>query len=138
MRGVFTREERAVVVFLVVSLLIGTAVAQSRRILPSHIPDFSGTEASSGEPPARPEDAGPVDINTAGVDDLVRLPGVGQVRAAEIVRVREQRGGFSSLDDLLDVRGIGPVTLDGLRSHAIVGGGAASADSCLVPDGSGS
>jgi competence ComEA-like helix-hairpin-helix protein len=135
MRGILTREERAVVLFLAVSLLLGSTIVQSRRIFTSSIPDFSGTEAPSAQRQAVVDNAGPVDVNAAGIDDLVRLPGVGPVRAAEIVRERQRRGGFVSLDDLLEVRGIGPVTLEKLRSHAVAGRRVASADSCLAPDG---
>jgi competence ComEA-like helix-hairpin-helix protein len=131
MRGIFTREERVVVLFLAVSLLAGSAVIQARRVLPAVIPDFTGASESAGLETESERPAGPIDVNTACVDELVRLPGIGPVRAAEIVRVRDLRGGYSSLDELLDVRGIGPVTLEGLRGSATVGSGASSvADSC--------
>jgi len=132
MRGVFTREERAVVLFLTVSLLVGSALVQARRVFPESVPDFAGaTESPDSATAASEQPTGPVDINTAGVDELVRLPGVGPVRAGEIVRLRELRGGYATLDELLDVKGIGPVTLDGLREHATVGSGPTSAaDSC--------
>ncbi|MFH1690441.1 MAG: helix-hairpin-helix domain-containing protein [Candidatus Eisenbacteria bacterium] len=127
MRGIFTREERAVVLFLAVSLLVGSAVVQARRVFPSSVADFGGTSEPPGRAPALVErPTGPVDVNTAGVDELVRLPGVGPVRAREIVRQRTLRGGYSSLDELLDVRGIGPVTLEKLRGEATVGAGVAS------------
>ena len=138
MRGVFTREERAVVLFLAVSLLVGSAVVRVGRVFPSAIPDFGGASGRRGL--ASAVDAlptWPVDVNTAGVDDLVRLPGIGPVRAAEIVRRRELSGGFSTLEELLEIKGIGPVTLDGLRDKATVGGGAASsADSGRATDAS--
>jgi competence ComEA-like helix-hairpin-helix protein len=131
MRGIFTREERAVVLFLAVSLLIGSAVMQARRVFPSVIPDFAGASDPSDAEPSVERPIGPVDVNTATADELVRLPGIGPVRAAAIVRERDLRGGYSSLDELLDVRGIGPVTLEGLRGSAIVGDGEPSvADSC--------
>jgi len=139
MRGVFTREERAVVLFLTLSLLIGSAVVQARRVFPESVPDFGEVsvrteqQAAGVEPPA-----GPVDINAGSIEDLMRLPGVGPVRAGEIVRLRELRGGFASLDELLDVKGIGPVTLDGLRDHAIVSAILESeADSCGTAAGPG-
>ena len=132
MGSVFTREERAVVLFLTVSLLVGSALVQARRVFPESVPDFAGaTESPDSETAASEQPTGPVDINTAGVDQLVRLPGIGPVRAGEIVRQRTLRGRYATLDELLDVKGIGPVTLDGLREHATVGGGPTSeADSC--------
>ena len=139
MGGVFTREERVVVLFLAVSLLVGSAVVRVGRVFPSAIPDFGGVSDQRGR--ASAVDAlpmWPVDINTAGLDDLVRLPGVGPVRAAEIVRWRELNGGYATLEELLEIKGIGPVTLDGLRDKATVGGGSASpADSSRATDASG-
>ena len=136
MRGIFTREERVVVLFLAVSLLVGSAVVQAGRVFPSLVPDFGGASGQAPEVDELP--TWPVNINTAGVDDLVRLPGVGPVRASAIVYRREVRGRFSTLDELLEIKGIGPVTLDGLRDKATVGGRAASvADSGWTTDASG-
>ncbi len=56
-----------------------------------------------------------LDINSAQVDALMALPGIGEVRAHAIVRHREQNGDYASVDDLLSVPGIGPATLDALR-----------------------
>lgn len=61
------------------------------------------------------EAAGPVDLNAASASDLEALPGIGPATAAAIVDERERRGRFSSVDDLLDVRGIGPAKLEQLR-----------------------
>ena len=140
MRGIFTREERVVVLFLAVSLLVGSAVVQARRVFPSVVPDFGGASRVSGQAPEVDEPpTWPVDVNTADVTDLVRLPGIGPVRASAIVSLRELRGGYSTLEELLEIKGIGPVTLDGLRDKATVGGGAVSAaDSGRTMDASGS
>jgi len=61
---------------------------------------------------------GPVDVNSGSVDDLVRLPGIGETLAARIIAYREAYGPFASLDDLQRVSGIGPATVDGFRDHA--------------------
>ena len=50
---------------------------------------------------------GPVDLNTATETQLETLPGIGPSFAAAIIRERERRGGFTSVDQLRDVRGIG-------------------------------
>lgn len=57
-----------------------------------------------------------VDINQATVADLDRLPGVGPSTARAIVDHRMRNGPFASVDDLLAVRGIGPVKLAELRA----------------------
>ena len=60
-------------------------------------------------------DARKVDLNTAPVDELVRLPGIGEVLAGRIVAYREAHGRFASVDELVAVSGIGPVVLEGIR-----------------------
>ena len=62
----------------------------------------------------------PVDLNRAGPDELTELPGVGEVLAARIVIHREAHGPFDTLEDLLDVPGIGEGKLEGLRDYASV------------------
>jgi competence protein ComEA len=49
------------------------------------------------------------------------LPGVGPATAAAIVAQRERHGPFHSIDDLLDVRGIGAAKLDAFRDLVTVG-----------------
>ncbi len=59
----------------------------------------SGTDPGSG--------AGPLDLNTATSTQLETLPGIGPSFAAAIIRERQRRGGYTSVDQLRDVRGIG-------------------------------
>ena len=59
--------------------------------------------------------SGPLDLNTATMEQLDALPGVGPATAKAILDERTRRGRFRSVDDLLDVRGIGPAKLDALR-----------------------
>ena len=66
-------------------------------------------------------DLSPIDLNTADVYDLQRLPGIGEVRAQAIVAYREEHGPFSSVDELDNVEGIGEGILSGLRDYASVG-----------------
>jgi competence protein ComEA len=56
-----------------------------------------------------------VDLNTATEADLDTLPGVGPVTARAILDWRTEHGGFTSVDELLEVSGIGEVTLEELR-----------------------
>jgi len=57
----------------------------------------------------------PVDLNTATPDQLDALPGVGPATAAAILGYRRQHGRFRSVQDLLQIAGIGPAKLDRLR-----------------------
>lgn len=64
--------------------------------------------------------AGPVNINSATADQLDVLPGVGPTTAVAIVAHRQQHGPFQTVEQLGDVRGIGPAKLDALRGLVTV------------------
>lgn len=66
--------------------------------------------------------SGTVNINTASAEQLQLLPGVGETRARALIEERKHRGGFKSVDELLDVKGIGDASLDRLRPFVTVDG----------------
>lgn len=59
----------------------------------------------------------PININTAGAEELEILPGVGPRMAQAIIDFREAHGKFSSLEDLQKVKGIGPRKFAAIRPH---------------------
>lgn len=59
-------------------------------------------------------------LNEATVQDLDRLPGIGQKRAEEIVALRTRLGRFKRTTELLRVRGIGPRSLASLQEHLVL------------------
>lgn len=67
-----------------------------------------------GEPVAA-SGGGGVSLNSAPVTELTTLPGVGPATAAAIVAHRESTGGFQSVEQLLEVKGIGPAKFESLR-----------------------
>jgi competence protein ComEA len=69
----------------------------------------AGASSGSGIP------TGPVHLNSATVEQLDALPGVGPVTAQKIVDYRQKHGAFTSVDELDAVSGIGPARLDQLR-----------------------
>lgn len=80
-----------------------------------------GVAVLAGSPPVHAQEqklaampaAATVNINTADAETLaVKLKGVGESRAMEIVRYREAYGPFASADELTEVKGIGKATLD--------------------------
>jgi competence protein ComEA len=77
------------------------------RVGESVPPDASGANATSS--------SDVIDLNSATVAQLDTLPGVGPATAQAIVDYREKHGRFRSVDELLDVRGIGPAKLDEIR-----------------------
>lgn len=74
-------------------------------------------EAGSPAMPVRGGTTGDglIDVNTAGAAVLESLPGVGPTLAQRIVEYRETNGPFQSPEDLVDVPGIGPATLEKFR-----------------------
>lgn len=64
--------------------------------------------------------SGPVNLNTATIEQLDTLPGVGPTTAQAIIAWRQQHGAFRSVQDLLEVRGIGPAKLESLRDQVTV------------------
>jgi competence protein ComEA len=67
----------------------------------------AGTDDPSASESGGRAPAGPLNLNTATATDLETLPGIGPTLADAIVREREKLGGFKSVDDLKQVRGIG-------------------------------
>jgi len=63
---------------------------------------------------------GLININSADATELEELSGIGEVLAAAIVSYRDEHGPFASIEDLMDVSGIGPATLEEIRDHVSV------------------
>ena len=61
-----------------------------------------------------------IDINTATIPELDRLPGIGPVKAKSIVDYRKRIGGFNNLEQLKDVRGIGDKTFDAIKDSIYI------------------
>ena len=104
-----TRAARALVLAVVAALAaqVGAGVAAG-----------STPEAAGKEPTLN----GVVNVNTATVEELQLLPGIGEARAQAVVDMRKKRGGFKSVDELLEVKGIGPSGLQRLRPHVTLTG----------------
>lgn len=105
----------------------GTGLAGLNRARPL----VDGEQIVVGEPPAAgsgpaappapggtaPLPAGPVSLNSATPEQLDTLPGVGPVLAAAIIAYREEHGGFTDTEQLLDVSGIGESRMAELRDR---------------------
>jgi competence protein ComEA len=83
---------------------------------PAAAPAPGPAGAAAGGQPGSGAGAAPVALNTATVDQLDTLPGVGPVLAQHIVDYRTQHGGFRSVDELREVNGIGDRRFADLRN----------------------
>lgn len=68
-------------------------------------------------PPAGAAAGGMVSLNSADAAGLTTLDGVGDATAAAIIEFREKNGGFSSIEQLMDVSGIGPAKFEAMKDH---------------------
>jgi competence protein ComEA len=92
-----------------------------RAILPALVASLGLAAAAFGAAEGR-QLQGVVNVNTASLEELQLLPGVGEARARAIVELRKQRGGLKSLEDLRSVKGIGEASLERLRPHVAFDG----------------
>ncbi len=85
-----------------------------------------GNDASRLElhipPAAEMEEPQKIDLNRAGSWLLEALPGIGEVRAGDIISYREQNGLFRNINELLKVKGIGPATFEKIKDLVTVAG----------------
>ncbi len=130
-----TRSETAVILFLSFGLVVGTGVKLMHLDESTAKYDFTDSDSffreasskidsiisleedSSRGNRARKEIDSPVDINTATADELLMVPGVGPVTAGRIMEYRAAHGRFRSVEDLLNVKGIGKVKLEKMKPH---------------------
>ena len=87
-------------------------VPQTGSAVPGGLGSTSAGETTAG--------AALININTASETELETLSGVGPVTAAAIIDYRTQNGPFATVDDLIDVSGIGPATLEQIRPFVTV------------------
>ena len=121
---IFTSQERTVVIILSSLFILGMVVKAAK----DHF--YTGTDqitligtnedvvdfyAGLGKKDI--EFAGKVDINTAGIEELKSLPGIGEKTAEKIINKRNELGAFSLLEDLILVHGIGQKTFEKLSPY---------------------
>lgn len=93
--------------------LAAPVVDGAQVVIPSRPVASTGAPADAAPPSAG--EARPVRLNTATLEQLDTLPGVGPVTAQKIVAFRQEHGAFLSVDELDAVPGIGPARLAELR-----------------------
>ena len=93
------------------------------------VQDEAQVHVPGAEEPCQPssdgaiQDDARVDLNTATAEELKSLPGIGDVKAGDIIAYRESNGPFSSAEQIIEVRGIGEKTYESIRDLVRVSGG---------------
>ena len=96
-----------------VPLVFDTTASEAVWNFPAYGVDFDMEETTE-------DGAVRVNLNTADVEELSELPGIGGARAESIIEHREVWGAFQSTEEVLDVYGIGPVTWSGIEDLVTV------------------
>ena len=114
---IFTTQERTVVIILASLFMLGMAVKVTKEHYNTGTDQITliGSNADvvyffAGLDEDDIESAGKVDINSAGIDELKSLPGIGEKTAEKIINKRNELGEFNTLEDLMLVSGIGSKT----------------------------
>jgi len=108
--GGATRAADLTLVNLAAPVADGTQV-----VVPKRAPAAAAGPTAEGSEPAPTAAAGPLHLNTATLEQLDALPGVGPVTAQKILDYRATNGAFSTVDELDAIPGIGPARLEQLR-----------------------
>lgn len=119
-----TKTERNVILFLTVTLLVGAGIRLYQETFPS-APQFDYrasdstfaalNAASEDSSISQGESSGAININTATKQQLMDLPGIGEVTADRIMKYRETKGAFKSINDLRAVKGMNKKKLDKIK-----------------------
>ena len=121
---IFTTQERTVVIILASLFMLGMAVKAAKEhyntgtdqitLIGSNV-DVVKFYAGLDEDDI--ESAGKVNINSAGIDKLISLLGIGEKTAEKTINKRSELGAFNTLEDLILVSGIGGKTYKKLLSY---------------------
>lgn len=113
--------ERLIIIFLIMTGLTGICVSYYKKVSVGRV-SMTGYDVSREFTDAKKtiEARRTVNINTADAAALCRLPGIGPAIAARIIEYRRVNGAFTSPDELLDVKGIGPAKYEAIKPYISV------------------
>ncbi|MDD5422320.1 MAG: helix-hairpin-helix domain-containing protein [Candidatus Omnitrophota bacterium] len=116
--------ERYIIIFLILSLLLGLAVSahkRSGRPIAVKMRSFdTGVRDRGSDAEETSFRRVKVDINSAGREELMKLKGVGPVMADRIIEYRSSEGSFTYVEDIKKVKGIGPAFFEKIKDNITV------------------
>ena len=109
----FTKEEKAVLIFLIAALFAGSAVMYYKKISPHSAETFEFKESKK-------KYSEKININKATKEELTGIRGVGPVLAGRIISYREKNGYFRRAEEIKNIKGIGGKTYEKIRKQIIL------------------
>lgn len=110
---------------LAAAFLLGFFVGRNQHQQPIRMESLTPTVSTTvPDTTAAPRIEFPIDLNSATMEELMALPGIGEVLALRILKYREKNGPFTSVDDLSNVSGLGQKRLEELKDYIALGGNA--------------
>jgi len=106
----FTKEERAVLLFLLAALFAGSAVMYYKKVSPLPAETFEFKESKK-------EYSKKININKAAKEELTLIKGVGPALAGRIISYREKNGDFKKAEEIKNIRGIGEKTFEKIKKQ---------------------
>ncbi|MCK4519089.1 MAG: helix-hairpin-helix domain-containing protein [Candidatus Omnitrophica bacterium] len=117
-----TKEEKLITIFIILALILGMGVLHFKKSIksPDVIVNQQNFRQGAGLIEEEVKKSKQVNINSADVDELSSLPGVGKVIAARIVAYRLERGDFIREEDIKKVKGIGRKKFEKMKEYILL------------------
>ncbi|MDD5680812.1 MAG: helix-hairpin-helix domain-containing protein [Candidatus Omnitrophica bacterium] len=117
-----TKNEKRVIIFLIAGAILGIGYSYYKEFYPplrisSKKDQFRPRPVIRRDLDRALKEAKAVNINTASLEELMRLEGVGPVMANRIIEYRSNKGLFSSKEELKEVRGMGGKKFDAIKDY---------------------